>query len=54
MQVNALNSTWQPLTLTFHGPIKLMASSSQGAICTPLVWVEDHNQGLLIYAFDNL
>ncbi len=34
MQVNALNSTCQPLTLTFHGPIKLMATSSQGAIRT--------------------
>jgi hypothetical protein len=34
MQVNALNSTCQPLTLTFHGPIKLMATSSQGAIQT--------------------
>jgi hypothetical protein len=34
MQVNALNSTCQPLTLTFHGPVKLMATSSQGAICT--------------------
>ncbi len=34
MQVNALNSTCQPLTLTFHGPIKLMMTSSQGAICT--------------------
>jgi hypothetical protein len=33
-QVNALNSTCQPLTLTFHGPIKLMATSSQGAIRT--------------------
>ena len=44
IQVNALNSTCQPLTLTFHGPIKLMASSSQGAIHTswlgrrPLSW----------------
>ncbi len=34
MQVNALISTCQPLTLTFHGPIKLMATSSQGAIHT--------------------
>jgi hypothetical protein len=34
MQVNALNSTCGPLTLTFYGPIKLMATSSQGAICT--------------------
>ncbi len=34
MQVNALKSTCQPLTLTFHGPIKLMATSSQGAIHT--------------------
>ncbi len=34
MQVNALNSTCQPLTLTFHGLIKLMATSSQGAIRT--------------------
>ncbi len=34
MQVNALNSTCQPLTLTFHGPIKLMATSSQGATRT--------------------
>ncbi len=34
MQVNALNSTCWPLTLTFHGPIKLMATSSRGAICT--------------------
>jgi hypothetical protein len=34
MQVNALNSTCQPLTLTFHGPIKMMATSSQGAIRT--------------------
>jgi hypothetical protein len=34
MQVNALNSTCQPLTLTFHSPIKLMATSSHGAICT--------------------
>ena len=34
MQVNALNLTCQPLTLTFHGPIKLMATSSQGAIRT--------------------
>ncbi len=34
MQVNALNSTCWPLTLTFHGPIKLMVTSSQGAIRT--------------------
>jgi hypothetical protein len=34
MQVNTLNSTCQPLTLTFHGPIKSMATSSQGAIRT--------------------
>ncbi len=34
MQVNALNSTCQQLTLTFHGPIKFMATSSQGAIRT--------------------
>ncbi len=32
MQVNALNSTSQQLTLTFHGPIKSMLTSSQGAI----------------------
>jgi hypothetical protein len=54
MQVNALNSTCRPLTLTFHGPIKLMATSSQGAIHTSLVWIGDHNQGLLISVFDNL
>ncbi len=34
MQVNAMNSTCQPLTLTFHGQIKLMATSSHGAIRT--------------------
>ncbi len=34
MQVYALNSTCQPLTLTFHGPIKLMGASSKGAIHT--------------------
>jgi hypothetical protein len=34
MQVNALNSTCQPLNLTFHGPIKSMATSSHGAIRT--------------------
>ncbi len=34
MQVNALNSTCGPLTLTFHSLIKLMATSSQGAIRT--------------------
>ncbi len=34
MQVNASNSTCWPLTLTFHGQIKLMATSSQGAIRT--------------------
>jgi hypothetical protein len=28
LQVNALNSTCRPLTLTFHGPIKLMVTSS--------------------------
>ncbi len=53
MQVNALNSTCQPLTLTFHGPIKLMATSSQGEIRTSC-WVGDHAHGLLIYAFGNL
>ncbi len=44
MQVNALNSTCRPLTLTFHGPIKLMVIS-QSAL---LVWVGDHNHGLLV------
>jgi hypothetical protein len=34
MQVNALHSTCQPWTFTFHGPIKLMVTSSQFAICT--------------------
>ncbi len=34
MQVIALNSTCQPFTLTFHGPIKSMATSSHGAICS--------------------
>ncbi len=34
MQVNALNSSCWPLTLTFHGPIKSMGTSSQGAIRT--------------------
>ncbi len=34
MQVNALNSTCWPMSLTFHGPIKSMAASSQGAINT--------------------
>jgi hypothetical protein len=34
MQVDSLNSTCRPLTLTFHGPIKSMATSSQGAIRT--------------------
>ncbi len=34
MQVNSLSSTCWPLTLTFHGPFKLMATSSQGAIHT--------------------
>jgi hypothetical protein len=34
MQVNALNSTCRPLTLTFHGPIKLMATFSYGAFLT--------------------
>jgi hypothetical protein len=53
MQINALNSTSQPLTLTFHGPIKLMAASSQGAISL-LVWVGGHNHSLLIYIFGNL
>ncbi len=33
MQVNALNSTCWPL-MTFHGPIKLMETSSHGAIRT--------------------
>ncbi len=34
IQVYALNSTCWPLTLTFHGPIKSMATSSQSAIRT--------------------
>ncbi len=34
MKVNALNSTCQPLTLIFYGPVTSMATSSQGAICT--------------------
>ncbi len=34
IQVNALNATCRPLTLTFHGPIKLMATFSHGAICS--------------------
>jgi hypothetical protein len=34
IQVNALNSTCQQLTLTFHDPIKMMVTSSQGAIHT--------------------
>ncbi len=34
IQVNSLNSTCRPLTLTFHGTIKSMATSSQGVICT--------------------
>ncbi len=53
MQVNALNSTCWPLTLTFHGPIKLMATSPR-VQSAPLVWVGDHNHGLLTYAFGNL
>ncbi len=34
LHVNALNSTCWPSTVNFHGRIKLMATSSQGAICT--------------------
>ncbi len=34
IQIKALNSIFWPLTLTFHGPIKWMATSSQGAIHT--------------------
>ncbi len=34
MRVNALNSTSQPLTLTFHGSIKSMVTSSHSAIHT--------------------
>ena len=34
MHVNALNLTLRPLTFTVQGPIKLMATSSQGAIHT--------------------
>ncbi len=33
-QVNALNSSCWPLTLTFHGPTKSMVTSSHGAIHT--------------------
>ncbi len=53
MQVNALNSTCWPLTLTFHVQIKLwqILPRVQSA---PLVRVGDHNHGLLIYAFGNL
>ena len=36
MQVKALNSTVLPSTLTSQGPIRLMATSSQGATCTSL------------------
>ena len=32
MQVRSLNSTMRPLNLTFHGPIKKITTSSQGAI----------------------
>ena len=32
MHVNALNSIIRPLTLMFYGPIKSIATSSQGAI----------------------
>jgi hypothetical protein len=53
IQVNALNSTCRPLTLTFRGPIKLMVTSSHGAIRT-LIWVGDHDCGMLIYIFGNL
>ncbi len=53
MQVNALNSICWPLTLTFHGPIKLMATLPR-VQSAPLVWVGDHKHGLLIYAFGNL
>ncbi len=34
MQVNELNSTYWPFTLTFHNPIKLMVTSSQGTFRT--------------------
>ena len=34
MHVNALNSTLRPLTFTVQGPIKSMATSSQGAMRT--------------------
>jgi hypothetical protein len=50
-QVNALNSTCPPLTLTFHGPIKLIVTSSHGAICASCL---GRRLGLLIYMFGNL
>ena len=36
MQVKALNSAVLPLSLTSQGPIRLMATSSQGATHTSL------------------
>ncbi len=37
MQVKALNSTFLPLTLASQGPIRSMATSSQGETCTSLL-----------------
>ncbi len=34
MHVNALNLTLHPLTFTVQGPIKSIATSSQGVMCT--------------------
>ena len=51
IQVNSSNSTCLPLTLTFHGPIKSMVTSSHSVQSSLLVWVGDHDYGLLIYIF---
>jgi hypothetical protein len=50
---NALNATCWPLTLTFHGSSNWwqLLPMVQSAL---LVWVGDHDYGLLIYIFGNL
>jgi hypothetical protein len=54
MQVNALDSTCQPLTLTFHGPIKSLATSSQGAIRTSHLGRRRYPRPANLCAFGNL
>ncbi len=54
IQVNALNLSSWPLTLTFHGPIKSMVTSFQGAICTSHLGRKPYPRPAILFFWQSL